>query len=282
MTNPCDKNRPSSPALWFVKTSGIAFLGALLSAGVLLAGEPDNRSPLGARPVNPALKRFGRSVILYASFDGHEKAEITPGDPTPVGDAKWAQAIKDPSKRYAAGVHGQALRATEFGLTYACKNDVLGSTGAMTLWIKPETMNHKGSYWWPVRLGRLDGSYEVFFGRMGDPRNHEIFYAYLQHPKGGVSTCAGSMEAWKPGEWHLFVVNWDRTAVELSVDGGAPVRASLPASIEAHSAGGLRAVLSGAGDNEVFVVDEFMVLNVPLREAEIRWLWDEGRKAIKP
>jgi len=80
-----------------------------------------------------------------------------------------------------------------------------------------------------------------------------------------------------PGEWHLIVVNWDRTGIEISLDGNAPVRATLKKPIESDSASGFRVSLSGAGE-DTFVYDELMVLDIPLKENEIRQLYDEGKR----
>ncbi len=253
------------------KSAAILFslFSALYGGAFETAGE--NPSPFYASESNPALSRLGRSIIFYASFDGHEKAEIAPGSPAPQGDAKWAEASKTPSNMYSAGVFGKGLRTDGYAIYYAYSKPALGSSGSIALWMKAEVLKHAGTYYWPVNLQAAEGKYGVMFGRMGDPRNKEVLYAHMA----GSSAISGSMANWKPGEWHLFVVNWDSGGVEISLDGHAPVRASLKAPLQS-AAGGFTVRLSGASD-DTFVLDELLVLDVPLKGEDIRRLYEDGR-----
>lgn len=245
-----------------------------LAAAVLggaFAGFAENPSPSAGEKCNPALVHFGRAIILYVSFDGHEKAEITLGNPVPQGDAKWVEETKNPAALYVPGLYGQGLKSGDYALTYGCTNAVLGTTGAFALWIKPESLHHTGTYYWPVHL--FAQGYSVMFGRMGDPRNKELLYVHLA----GVSAICGSMADWKPGEWRLVVVNWDRTGIEISSDGNIPVRASLKMPIESDAISGFRVSFAGANE-DAFIFDELMVLDIPLKENEIRRLFEEGKQ----
>jgi hypothetical protein len=237
-----------------------------------------NPSPVDRSKDNPALARFGRAVILYASFDGHENAEITLDDPRPAGNAAWQAAVKSRQDLFAPGVFGQGLRSGKHQLVFTSPKAGLRSSGSVVLWLKPERLAHRGTYCWPVILDALEGRYRVMFGRMGDPLNKEALYAYLSSGPAGVSVVQQSMADWKPGGWHLFVVTWDRSGVEFSVDAAPPSRASLKTPLP-PGAGGLRAYLPGENE-DVFVYDEFLVLDVPLSHAEIRRLFDEGMKML--
>jgi hypothetical protein len=216
--------------------------------------------------------------VLYFSFDGHALAEITAGNPAPQGNARWAEALRSKALVFEPGVFGQGLVSSnvDFQVSYPCTSAVLRASGSIALWLKPVVLKHVGAYYWPVILDAAAGGYRVMFGRMGDPVNREALYAHLSHVGNAVSAVTGSMVPWKPGEWHLFVVTWDRNAVEFSVDGAQPARASLRNAIAGDQAGGFRLFTLGPSE-DTFIYDELMLLNMPLNQDEIRWLW-ESRK----
>ncbi len=262
-------------------TAVLRWIRRLMLMGPLLAWSAfavaqGNPSPVDRSKDNPALARFGRSVILYASFDGHANAEITLDDPQPTGNAEWKAALKSRQDLFASGVFGQGLRSGKYQLVFTSPKAGLGSTGSVLLWLKPERLQHRGTYCWPLILDALEGRYRVMFGRMGDPLNKESLYAYLSSGPDSVSVVQQSMADWKPGKWHLFVVTWDRSGVEFSVDAAQPSRASLKTPLP-PGIGGLRAYLPGENE-DVFVYDEFLVLDVPIYHAEIRRLYNEGMK----
>jgi hypothetical protein len=253
-------------------------LAGLLLAWSAFARAQGNPSPVDRSKDNPALARFGRSVILYASFDGHENAEITADDPQPAGNAAWKAAVKDRQDLFAPGVFGRGLRSGKHQLVFTSPKAGLGSTGSVVLWLKPEQLQHRGTYCWPVILDALEGRYRVMFGRMGDPLNKEVLYVYLASGPAGTSVVQQSMADWRPGRWHLLVVTWDRNGVSFSADAAQPSRASLKTRLPPGT-GGLRAYLPGENE-DVFVYDEFLVLDIPISHAEIRRLYDEGMKML--
>ena len=85
------------------------------------------------------------------------------------------------------------------------------------------------------------------------------------------------MSDWKLGEWHLLVQTWDRNGLSFSVDGGPPGRMSFPTPLGAEQPGEFRVRLYGANE-DTFVYDEFLLLDVPLTPDEIRWMYDQGLK----
>lgn len=236
----------------------------------------DSASPLPRGRDNPALERFGRSIVLYVSFDGHALAEFTRDNPKPQGNAQWTAALRSEALGFEPGVFGQGLVSSNinYQVSYLSTSAVLRASGSIALWLKPVVLQHVGDYYWPVILDAAVG-YRVMFGRMGVPANREALYAHLAHGGNSVSAIGGSMASWKPGEWHLFVVTWDRNAVELSLDGARPVRASLRNAITSDQAGGFRLYTFGPSE-DTFIYDELMVLDVPLNKDEIRWLWESG------
>ena len=166
-----------------MKTPSVAWAWAMLvlaaafTSNAAAAGAGDNPSPYAGNEDNPAIARFGRSIILYVSLDGHEFAEITEGDAKPTGNAQWALAAKDAARLYASGVFGQGMRSGRHQLVFTSPKTTLGTTGSMALWLKPEQLHHRGTYFWPVILDALEGRYRVIFGRMGSPANRERLYA---------------------------------------------------------------------------------------------------------
>jgi len=268
-----------------MKTQLVAWAWAVLVLGTPFASNPagavDNPSPLAGSEDNPAIARFGRSIVLYVSLDGHELAEITGGDPKPTGNAQWAVAAKDATRLYSPAVYGQGLRSGTHQLVFTSPKATLGTTGSMVLWLKPEELHHRGTYCWPAILDVLEGRYRVMFGRMGSPANREILYACLSHAKDSVTVTQQSMSDWKPGQWHLFAVTWDSNGVGFSVDGSQPSRASLKVPIRLDAAGGVRVFLL-CENEDVFVYDEFIVLDIPLSNEDIRWLYAQGMKRVQP
>ena len=244
---------------------GAAWL--LFGASVPAADEP---SPLGREPSNPALSRFGNAIVFYLSCDGHEYAEITAGSPAPQRD-RWDEFVKTRGSVYLPGVFGRSLASGPYTLSYLSGPKAkLAGTGAVVLWLRGQTLQHRGEYYWPVRL-HVARSHQLMFGRMGDPRNNEQLYAYLEHGGHHATAVVGSMADWRPDDWHLVVVNWDRHGVELSLDGQPPTRAALRDPLPAVDPTEFRAFVNSP-TTETILLDELLILNVPLRPAEITWL----------
>jgi hypothetical protein len=195
-----------------------------------------------------------------------------------VGNAAWNALVENRQDSFVPGVFAAGLRSGKHQLVFTSPRARVGSTGSVVLWLKPEQLQHRGTYCWPVILDALAGRYRVMFGRMGDPRNKEVLYAHLASGPAGTSVVQQSMADWRPGEWHLLAVTWDRSGIEFSVDAAQPSRASLKAPLPPGT-GGLRAYVLGENE-DVFVYDEFLVLDVPLSHAEIRRLYDEGTKKL--
>lgn len=239
---------------------------AIVRAGIA----QDSPSPLGRGGDNPALARFGNAVVFYLSFDRHELAEITAGSPEPQRD-RWAEFLKMRPEPYVSGVFGHSLISGPYILSYLSPTQArLGACGAVALWLRGQTLQHRGEYYWPIRL-HVAGSHSLMFGRMGDPRNKEQLYAYLQHGAHHATAVMGSMVDWQPDVWHLVVVNWDRAGVELSLDGQPPVRSVLREPLPAADPAEFRVTVNSPTD-EAIVIDELLILNVPLSPDDMAWL----------
>ncbi|NLF68217.1 MAG: LamG domain-containing protein [Candidatus Anammoximicrobium sp.] len=254
----------------------VCTLLALVRAGIA----QDSPSPLGRGGDNTALARFGNAVVFYLSFDRHELAEITAGSPEPQRD-RWAEFLKARPDPYISGVFGHSLLSGPYTLSYvSLARTRLGACGAVALWLRGQTLHHRGEYYWPIRL-HVAGSHSLMFGRMGDPRNDEKLYAYLQHGAHHATAVMGSMADWQPDAWHLVVVNWDRTGVELSLDGQSPVRSALREPLPAADPGEFRVTVNSPTD-ETIAMDELLILSVPLASADIAWLQQAHASLDKP
>ena len=253
---------------WVACRAGL--LACLLLAVSRSGIAQDSVSPLGRGAANPALTRFGNAVVFYLSFDRHELAEITAGSPEPQRD-RWAEFLKTRPDPYVPGVFGHSLISGGYTLSYLSSAQArLGACGSVALWLRGETLQHRGEYYWPIRL-HVARSHSLMFGRMGDPRNKEQLYAYLEHGSQHASAVMGSMADWQPSDWHLVVVNWDRAGVELSLDGQPPVRSALREPLPAAEPGEFRVTVNSPTD-EAITLDELLILNVPLAQDEIAWL----------
>ena len=241
---------------------------------------PGFRFAAGRGDTNPALTRFGNAIVFYLSFDRHELAEITAGSPEPQRD-RWAEFLKTRPDPYVSGVFGHSLISGPYTLSYLSSAQArLGACGAVALWLRGQTLQHRGEYYWPIRL-HVAGSHSLMFGRMGDPRNKEQLYAYLEHGSHHATAVMGSMADWQPQDWHLVVVNWDRAGVELSLDGQPPVRSALREPLPAAEPGEFRVTVNSPTD-ETIAMDELLILNVPLAQAEIAWLHQANAAHSKP
>ncbi len=240
--------------------------------------EPVDPLPRGSE--NPALNRFGSAVVFYVGFDGHALAEITSGRPEPNGNATWTAATKSNAVPFEAGVHGQALRSREYALNYNVTGAVLRATGSLAIWLKPLSLAHAHSYFWPGILDGRSGGYRIQFGRMGSAGNREALYAHLSHRRDRTTAAMGSMRSWKTNEWHLMVITWDRHGVAFSVDGASPARSTIQLPIAGDQAAGFHLNLLCPSD-DTFLYDEVIVFNLPLTPAEIRWLHEQGQSALK-
>lgn len=251
-----------------------AVLTSLLLLGASRAAPVPEPLPRGSE--NPALNRFGASVVFYAGFDGHALAEITTGSPVPRGNAAWSAAEQRKAVAFEPGVHGQALLSSDFTLDYAVTGSVLRTTGSMAIWIKPRTLKHAHTYFLPAVLHAQAGEYQVLFGRMGVAANRELLYAHLAHAKDRTTATLGSMKDWRLEAWHLLVAVWNRQGVGLSMDGAPPTWTTVQVPVAGDEAAGFRISLLGVGE-DTFVYDEMLLLNVALTPEEIAWLHRQAK-----
>jgi hypothetical protein len=246
---------------------------ALLGCAAALSTPLRADAPASTPAANPAPEKFGAAVTFYASFDAGAPADLSNGDAKPR-DPKLQVELKP-------GVWGQAFLSGEKTIAYSAEKNVdLSKPGALAVWISP--------YQWKREEGAdpgyifftnvLDQGRQLMLARMGNKLNKEAVYAYGKAGDTGKSVARGNSRDWKNGEWHLLVANWSNAAIEFSLDGGALGRAELSTFEKAEGKPGLLIVGSKSGENAQYLVDELMVLNRPLGQDEIKWLWSTKPK----
>ena len=226
-------------------------------------------APLPA--TNPALEKFGAAVTFYVSFDQGAAADLSNGNGAPR-DSKMEIELKP-------GLWGQAFLSGQKSIAYnAAQNVDLSKPGAVAVWISSfEWKRDPAKTAYIFFLNILDHGRQLMLARMGDPRNREAIYAHGKTGKTGKSVRAGNSRNWKDGEWHLLVANWRGTDFEISLDGGALHRQDMPAFENADGKTGQMFVGSKGDPNQRYLVDELLVLDRPLSQDEIQWMWKQTK-----
>ncbi len=253
---------------------------SLLLAAPLSAAAPAEPAP----PGNPAIDRFNPAITFYASFDGHSTADLSAGSGKASGNAQKLQWEK--------GLLGQALRGRTVNLIYPAQGNIdLSVPGALALWVCPERWNDADK---PPQVGFAtlhNHGRTLVLARQGGKSNHQALMAIYGPNANDAKTRAlvknGSSQHWKPGQWHLLVVNWGEGYVELSVDGGVFRRGSTrhPAAKPTDDPGQL-AIGAGGFPTTPYRLDELLLLDRPLSHEEAQWLYQTltqpGPKAPPP
>ncbi len=247
----------------------LAFGVAMAMSAAAWAAPPATRPG----PANPTLERFNSAITLYVSFDQRPlQADLAAGDPRPR-DPKLKVELKP-------GLFGQAMLNTDLSFT-AAGNLNLSKTGAVALWIAPWNWEPRGPdepYLFPLRIN--DRGRTLMIGRMGrmqKPRRGDMVYAYAQAGKEHLSVRQGGSLDWKPGQWHLLVMNWRPQSLEFSLDGRPPARGDDPWFAQADGKPGQ--IFIGDKGKMRYLLDELMVLDRPLSVEEIQWIYRQGRSA---
>lgn len=252
-----------------------AILFTATTAALLATGSP---SPRPQEPVNPVLKKFGNAIVFYAGFEGTTAAEVSSGDSEPR-KTKWSPG----DDSYVPGFIGKTLKDLSYHmLTYDLgENFHIDRPGCALAWVAIAKRQSHFGYWWPMRV---NAEATLLMGRMGGEPNQEMMYAAFVTGGGGTvlgSSVMGSALKWADGEWHLVVANWQSEWIEFSVDGETPQRAKLKTNLPEASTSTRASVCLGSEDKDEkfeFLIDEPMVLNIPLKAEDIKWIYTECTK----
>ncbi|MBI4026378.1 MAG: hypothetical protein HY360_15440 [Verrucomicrobia bacterium] len=271
----------------FIRSTRTTFAACFLLGsivGTVLAQSP---SPQTKRAENPALKRFGREITFYLSFDDEAiQADLANGksEPTTV----------DGEPQYLPGLYGKAMLLSGVSksgawvsVDYPTLDNVdLTKPGAAAVWLSPHgwVRGDVEDLFYPIKI--MSGGAQLMFGRQGQlinplRRNDMVFlWAKVGETK-DISLPGGGSLDWKNGGWHLWVMNWRSNSIEFSLDGGAPQRQDLPAKIppDGDRAGHFIIAMQVASCR--YLLDEIFVLDRPLDGDEIKWMYEQGMNTEK-
>lgn len=268
----------------------IHFIRAVTAAWLCLVGRADvilAQAPAANQTENPALKHFDRSITFYASFDGTLRADLAKGKPDPTN--------VEGAPQFLPGLYGQAMLLNDLPkpgryiqIVYPILDNIdVTKPGSLAVWCSPKNWvrNDQEDYFWPVNIMANNGV-QLMFGRQGQllnpTRRTDMLYLWARFGEAkGVSVIGGDSLRWKNDEWHLWVMNWRSSSVEFSMDGGALQRQDMPARI---SPGGDRAgnlLVGPSAPTCRYLLDELLVLDRPLSEDEIKWMYVEGMRRTK-
>jgi len=216
---------------------------------------------------NPAIAKFGMSpstttqgaVTFYVPYEGAGTlASIAGGSP--------AATTSDPIAP-APGLFGQAARSDAPQIAWPKTSNIdLGRAGSVSFWIKPDQWTASNSIFTAedgVRKFKVYSHDGALYGRM-------------EHNGGSdaVEVTQGDISTWGTTDtsWHLVVATWGFDYVGLSLD-GAPTQTASATWLRALSGGTGGLLYAGGDTHQGFLRDELMVLNRPLWDGEIAWMW---------
>jgi len=264
-----------------MRTFAVSLVLVLVLVLVLLLSCSVHAEDASTRPVSPAVERFNKSITFHLGFENGLHADMAKGKAEPnrvEGEAK-----------FQPGVHGQAVLLNNPGATAMLWYSTLSGNvdltkpGAMALWISPQgwVRSENEDYFFPAKI--MSNYAELMFGRQGRLKEGRTDYIYLWCKVGDskdILVGGGDSLKWENGQWHLWVMNWRSGSVEFSLDGAPPTRMDTPVRFNAEwdGKGHSHLILGCQGEGTHYLLDEVLMLNRPLDEQEIKWIYDEGMK----
>lgn len=222
-------------------------------------------APRQSGTTDPVLRRFDHAITFYLSFNQSPwMADLSAGDGR-LRDPKVKFVLKD-------GLTGRSVLIRKQQLYYRAEGNVdLSKPGSALVWIKPSQVDHckrRPCYLNYLRIqdrGRLVAVAQM--SRGSRVKNYAYAQVRLGEKKYVGVVHASASAPWR-GRWHLFVINWEADAIQLSIDGGPLERADAPWLTSAEGKRGYIAV--GAPH---YMMDDLMILNMPLTMKEIEWAY---------
>jgi hypothetical protein len=168
------------------------------------------------------------------------------------------------------GLFGKALKSTTLQTSYFKKgNSDLSKPGSLAVWIKGDGW---GGDHFPVQI--FEGGRKLLF--MMTSGN---VYARMEdwtHGANGswANAVGGSSSGWATdNQWHLLVAGWGSDYVSFSLDGAPATVTSAPWWANLGTIDEGMGLIVGDAPNPSYLLDELMVLNRPMTNAELQWLW---------
>ena len=233
---------------------------------------------------NPAIERFNPAITFYLGFEHGLIAEMAKGRAQPT------RITGQP--RFQPGLYGPSVMMTAPDKTAHLWYSTLGGNvdltrpGSLSLWISPRGWVRSDSedYFFPAKV--MSNHAILQFGRQGRLKSRRTDIVYLWAHLGTTKerlVGGGNSLAWKNDEWHLWVMNWRSQSVEFSIDGGPLNRADTPVPFNTEWDGsGHTHLFVGAQDpTTAYLIDEVLVLDRPLTQGEVQWLYSEGTKQAR-
>lgn len=249
---------------------------------------PTSKSSLSAGE-DPSLKKFADAITFAATFDEDSKADISLGAAKPMntyGDATFVPGLYGNALQLdkpANPKEGEAPVSVLCVVYHSDDNVKLSAPGSMVMWICP--IDDLGSepigYYWPITV-MVNGE-ELQMARQwqnngGNRQESSNLFAKTEKSP-GITLGAPSAAHWNKGEWHLLVANWEKNGISYSVDGKTPTNLDMKEPFKADDDHGLL-IIGQQGLDRRYLIDGFMLLNRPLDETEIQWIYDQGMEAV--
>ncbi|MBC8134033.1 MAG: hypothetical protein H7X95_13700 [Deltaproteobacteria bacterium] len=222
---------------------------------------------------NPAVAHFDVTSVATTFHLDYQIASPPTASIAAAGTATAVQSgiplIQSP------GLLGQAIDSRTPDLTWNKANNIdLSKPGSVSFWVKPNGWTDD-----TLLFIVIDGSRKMLVQASGGGLMAHI--EKWNDPILRIQTRQGGTGNWSTdNQWHLLVVNWARDYIALSVDGESPAVASgswLPGI-----ATGAGSIFAGGAGGPGFLRDELMVLNRPLGDDEILWLYEQRKSPAAP
>lgn len=244
---------------------------------------------------NPALEWLNPEIVFCLSFDDESLyPDLSLGDVEPLSSSG------EPS--FVDGLYGKALLLggpNGIMVNYqAADNLELTKPGALSFWMTPEDWIQADGeakerpYLRFLHLQGVGAGY-LFIQRQGFvnktladgklSKRSDMFQVGIYSFKDWQKQLLGAYDTikWEKGEWRLFVVNWDRNGMSLSINGKliTQTKYSRPLSEEDFPEPGSPKCLFRIGSGkskETTRLDELIVYRRALSEAEMLKLYQAG------
>lgn len=231
---------------------------------------------------NPIFEKFPENVTFYLNFDD--------GTNTPsIGSATpWSQ---NDFLIEGKGFLGKALKAGDVNMSIS--NTAIDPTipGTCIAWLCPvkniDPVDREPGFEY-FQFGLKD-RYRLFGMKQADlPWKAAWFQARVERPdaKNNSLICNDSATApegsataalWKAGEWKMIAVTWTSGNIGISINGEKAIETGLKEPLPRFDERGFICIRAGKFPDKKgfeYMLDEFVVLNKKLTDAELKAVYD--------
>jgi hypothetical protein len=172
----------------------------------------------------------------------------------------------------APGLFGQAGSSMGPQMTWSQAGNIdLSNPGSISFWIKPNQWASDNS---AAQLVARDGNHQLIIESYQGQYLLQIQDLSQLPNMVTAEAWQGNTTRWATDtNWHLIVANWGTNYIALSVDSQAAATTTVPwlPSIAGPHGGSL--ITGLYGDSPFYFWDELLVLNRPMTDREIAWVW---------